>query len=340
MMLIRKRSTRVTLAAAVTAATILGIAACSGGSSGAGGSGGADGPSAIRRLSLAAPSGPGSGYDQTARAIEQVLTGDGLVPRVQVTNVEGAGGTVALADFVTKSDPGELMIGGLSLVGATITNDAPNTLGELTPVAQLIGEYDVIVVPASSPYKTLQEFFDALAKDPGANPIAIGNQGGYDHMWGGLLAQNAGLKATDVNFVTYSGGGEALIALLGNQVAAGISGYSEFADSVATGDLRILATASAEPLAAAPDAPTIADAGYPDSAMVNWRGVFAPPGTSGNDLAALERLFADLVKSDAWKKILATNGWSDEYLNSADFATELESVQKKTEQLLKDLGLV
>lgn len=332
------RSVRVTLALAAVA-TLAGVTACSS-SGGNNGGGGDSGPAEIQRLSIDAPSGPGSGYDQTARAVEQVLTGEDMVQRVQVTNTEGAGGTVALAEFVTKSDPDELMIGGLSLVGATITNDAPNTLSELTPVARLIGEYDVIVVPASSPYETLQDFLDALAEDPGSNPIAIGNQGGYDHMWGGLLAQDAGLEATDVNFVTFSGGGEALIALLGNQVAAGISGYGEFADSIENGDLRILATASAEPLDVAPDAPTIADAGYPDSALVNWRGIFAPPGISEDDLANLEALFADMVESDAWQEILTTNGWSDEYLDSEEFTSQLEEEQTNTEQLLKDLGLV
>lgn len=332
-----KRNARVAFAM-VAAAALLGTTACSSG--GAGSGSGGDAAPTIQRLSIDAPSGPGSGYDQTARAVEQVLTGEKMVNRVQVTNTEGAGGTVALAEFVTKTDPDELMIGGLSLVGATITNDAPNTLSELTPVARLIGEYDVIVVPASSPYETLQDFLDALAEDPGSNPIAIGNQGGYDHMWGGLLAQDAGLEATDVSFVTFSGGGEALVALLGNQVAAGISGYGEFADSIENGDLRILATASAEPLDVAPDAPTIADAGYPDSALVNWRGIFAPPGISEDDLANLEALYADMVKTDAWQEILTTNGWSDEYLDSEEFTSQLEEEQTNTEQLLKDLGLV
>lgn len=289
---------------------------------------------------LDAPSGPGSGYDQTARAIERVLSSGNLAGRVQVSNTEGAGGTVALAKFVTKTDPTELMIGGLSLVGASITNNAPNDLTELTPVARLIGEYDVIVVPKDSPYKTLQDFLDALKDEPGKNPIAIGNQGGYDHMWGGMLAQDAGLTATDVNFVTFSGGGEALIALLGNQVAAGISGYGEFADSIETGELRVLATASAEPLEVNPDLPSIAEAGYPDSALVNWRGIFAPPGISDEDLASLEETFKALVESDAWIEIRTTNGWSDEYLNSAEFSKVLEQEQADTEQLLKDLGLV
>lgn len=330
-----RKKARVALLA-LGAVVAVALTGCSGGAA----TGGGASSSVLRNgLSIDAPSGPGSGYDQTARAVEASLKDNDLVSRVQVSNTEGAGGTVALSDFVSKSDANELMIGGLSLVGATITNSTADKLSDLTPVAQLIGEYDVIVVPAASPYQTLQDFLDGLAEDPGKNPIAIGNQGGYDHMWGGLLVQDAGLKATDANFVTFSGGGEALIALLGNQVAAGISGYGEFAGSIETGELRVLATASAEPLEIAPDVPTIADAGYPDSAMVNWRGIFAPPGISDDELAELQTVFADLVASDSWKETLTTNGWSDEYLDSAEFATRLTEVQTQTEQLLKDLGL-
>ncbi|GAA3598192.1 Bug family tripartite tricarboxylate transporter substrate binding protein [Agrococcus terreus] len=327
-------------AVAVGTLVAVGLLATGCSAGGTGSSGAPEEGPVLGALSIDAPSGAGSGYDQTARAIEQVLTSERLAQRVQVTNTEGAGGTVALAEFVGMSSPDDLMIGGLSLVGASITNDAPNDLTELTPVARLIGEYDVIVVPDASPYETLQDFLDALAESPGDNPIAIGNQGGYDHMWGGLLAQDAGLEATDVNFVTFDGGGEALIALLGNQVAAGISGYGEFADSIETGELRVLATASDEPLEVAPDLPSIADAGYPDSALVNWRGIFAPPGISDEDLATLEEGFATLVESDAWNEIRTTNGWSDEYLDSEEFAAELQEQTESTRQLLEDLGLV
>lgn len=295
--------------------------------------------SAAKEITIDAPSGPGSGYDQTARALEKALKGEKLSDKIEVRNTQGAGGTVALSQFVQKTGTKDLMIGGLSLVGATITNSAPNKLGDLTPVSRLIGEYEVIVVPAESPYKTLKDFLTALKENPGANPIAIGNQGGIDHMWGGKLVQDAGVKPTDVNFVTFSGGGEALIALLGNKVAAGIAGYGEFGDQVEAGKLRILAVSSDKPIDVAPDAPTISDAGYPDAVLVNWRGIFAPPGVKDEDRKALSDVFAKLVESDSWKETLETNGWSNEYLDSDAFKTELASEQTKTEEIITTLGL-
>jgi putative tricarboxylic transport membrane protein len=142
-----------------------------------------------------------------------------------------------------------------------------------------------------------------------------------------------------VNFVTFSGGGEVLVALLGNQVAAGISGYGEFADQIEAGELRVLAVSSDAPIELDPDAPTIVEAGYPDAVLVNWRGVFAPPGLSDADRSALSDAFAAVVASESWRKTLTANGWSDEFLDSTAFAAELRDQQARTQALLTELGL-
>jgi putative tricarboxylic transport membrane protein len=288
---------------------------------------------------IIAPSDPGSGYDQTARALEQALTGEDLAGRVQVTDSPGAGGTVALSQFVQGSDPSELLVGGLSLVGAVITNKSDTKLSEATPVARLIGEYEVIVVPAESPFETLEDFLAALKANPGDNPIAIGNQGGVDHMWGGVLAQGAGVEPVDANYVTFDGGAEVTAALLGNQVAAGISGYAEFAQQIEAGELKPLAVSSDEPLEVAPDVPTVVDAGYPDAVLVNWRGIFAPPGISDEDRQALSDTFEELNDSESWSEIRDTNGWSDQFLDTDGFAKELTTQEADAQTLLQDLGL-
>ncbi|MFE9202439.1 Bug family tripartite tricarboxylate transporter substrate binding protein [Micromonospora sp. NPDC007230] len=319
-------------------AAALAVGACGAGSEGSD-RGSAESDILRQWVTIDAPSGPGSGYDQTARALEKSLKDAGLARRVEVRNTQGAGGTVALSQFVQKSGTSDLMIGGLSLVGATITNSSPNKLGDLTPVARLIGEYEVIVVPAGSPYQTLAEFLAALKAQPGHNPIAIGNQGGIDHIWGGTLVKAAGVTPTSVNFVTFSGGGEALVALLGKKVAAGIAGYGEFADQIAAGKLRVLAVSSDAPIAVAPAAPTVASAGYPDAVLVNWRGVFAPPGVSDPDRKALSGVFRTLTDSAGWADLLKTKGWSNEFLDSDAFRTELAAQQTQTEQMLKELGL-
>jgi putative tricarboxylic transport membrane protein len=101
----------------------------------------------------------------------------------------------------------------------------------------------------------------------------------------------------------------------------------------------VLAVSSDKPIDIAPDAPTVVDQGFPEAVMVNWRGIFAPPGISDKDRKALSDTFAKLNDSGAWSKTRETNGWSDEFLDSDAFKTELDKQQTDTEALLKDLGL-
>lgn len=329
----RKRLALITAAAMVV---LGGVSACGSSSSSTSSSG--DNPLS-RKASIDAPSDPGSGYDQTARALEQALTDEDLAGRVQVTNSPGAGGTVALSQFVQKTDPSDLMVGGLSLVGAVVTNKSGDKLSDATPLARLIGEYEVIVVPADSEYDTLKDFLTALKASPGDNPIAIGNQGGVDHMWGGMLAEEAGVDPTKASFVTFDGGAEVTTALLGDQVAAGISGYAEFAEQIKAGKLKPLAVSSPKPLEVNADVPTVSDAGYPDAVFVNWRGIFAPPGISAKDRQALSDTFAELNDSASWAKVRETNGWSDQFLDSDKFTEQLKTDETDAQTLLQELGL-
>jgi len=103
-------------------------------------------------LKIMAPAGPGGGWDAAARSLQQAMTATGVAKSVQVTNVTGAGGTVGLAQFVNaaKGDGNQLMVNGITMVGAILTNKAPVNLDMVTPIARLTGDPLVIVVPASS----------------------------------------------------------------------------------------------------------------------------------------------------------------------------------------------
>jgi putative tricarboxylic transport membrane protein len=173
-----------------------------------------------------APAAPGGGWDQTARAIQDALTGAGIAGNVQVTNVPGAGGTIGLAQFVqeAKGDPSKLIVSGYVMVGAILTNKSPVGLDAVTPIARLTGEYEVIVVPAASDLKTLDDLTKKLKADPGSVSWAGGSAGGVDHITAGLYAKTVGADPKSVNYVAFSGGGEALAAVLGNQTTVGISG--------------------------------------------------------------------------------------------------------------------
>src|SRR5215218_7981103 len=130
-------------------------------------------------LKIMAPAGPGGGWDAAARTLQQVLTQTGAAKSVQVTNVTGAGGTVGLAQFVNsaKGDPSQLMVNGITMVGAILTNKAPVSLDQVTPIARLTGDPLVIVVPANSPHKTVQDLAAAVKADTAKVTWAGGSAG-------------------------------------------------------------------------------------------------------------------------------------------------------------------
>ena len=291
-------------------------------------------------LSIMAPAGPGGGWDQTARAMQAALQEAGIVPNVQVTNVPGAGGTIGLAQFVNtaKGSPNQLIVGGYVMVGAIIANASPVSLADVTPIARLTGEYEAIVVPKDSPIQTIADLVDALKKDVGAVSWAGGSAGGADHIAVGLIAKAAGVDASKINYVPFSGGGEALAAILGNQVTAGISGYGEFSGQVQSGDLRLLAVSAPERLAGV-DAPTLKESGL-DVEVQNWRMVAGGPDLTDEQKADLVSTVEAMAKSEQWKATLASKGWIDTFLAGDDFATYIKQQVETTTAALKEIGVV
>ena len=262
------------------------LTACGSSTSASGGSGAA--AQSLDRLTIVAPAAPGGGWDSTARAVQQVLEQEKQVKSAQTQNVPGAGGTVGLAGFATnKGKGGMMMTMGLVMVGAIETNKSQATLDDVTPIARLTTEQEAVVVPADSPYRTLGDLAAAWRADPGSVAIAGGSAGGTDQIFAGLLAEAAGIDPKKVNYIAFSGGGEALAAILGGKVAAGISGVSEFTDQVSAGKLRALAVSGDTPVEDFP-APTASEAGL-DVVMDNWRGIVAPAGISDADKTALTR---------------------------------------------------
>jgi putative tricarboxylic transport membrane protein len=289
---------------------------------------------------IMAPAAPGGGWDQTARAMQVALQDGGIAPSVQVTNVPGAGGTIGLAQFVnqTSGDASQLIVGGYVMVGAILTSNSPVTLDQVTPIARLTGEYEAIVVPAASDIKDMKGLVDKLKADPGSVSWGGGSAGGTDHITAGLIAKAVGVDPTKVNYVAFSGGGEALAAILGNQVTVGISGYGEFAAQIQAGQLRLIGISSDERVAGI-DAPTFKESGV-DVSIQNWRMVAAAPGISAEQKATITADIEKMVNSPAWQKTLTEKGWANTYLAGDAFAAQLKKVTVATGAILKDIGLV
>jgi putative tricarboxylic transport membrane protein len=297
-------------------------------------------PAFAADYTITAPAAPGGGWDQTARTMQAVLQEEGISGNVQVTNVPGAGGTIGLAQFVNQStgDPEALIVGGYVMVGAILTNASPVDLTMVTPIARLTGEAEAIVVPAASDIQTLDDLVAKLKADPGAVSWGGGSAGGADHILAGLIAKAVGVDPTQVNYIAFSGGGEALAAILGGQVTVGVSGLGEFESQIEAGQLRLLAVSGEERVEGV-DAPTLKEAGV-DVALENWRMVAAAPGLTDEQKAAIAADIEKLATSDAWRQELATRGWDDRYLAGPDFEKQLAADIEATSAILTDIGLV
>src|SRR5215218_8770440 len=291
-------------------------------------------------LKIMAPAAPGGGWDQTARSMQQVLTAAGIARSVQVTNVAGAGGSVGIAQFVNgaKGDGSQLMVNGFVMVGALAMNKSPVTLAQVTPIARLTEETQVVVVPPNSPIKDAKDLAAALKADIAKVTFAGGSAGGIDHIMAALFAGAIGADATKVNYVPFSGGGESLAAILGGKVTAGISGWGEYEGQIKAGKLRAIGVTSPQRLPGV-NVPTFKEQGI-DLVLTNWRSVMAAPGITPAQQKTLSDAIDKLAKSAAWKDILKQKGWDEAYLASDAFATFLKQEQTRVGEVLKSVGLV
>lgn len=317
----------------LTGLAFLGAAGC--GSSG----GGSDYPDGD--LEIMAPAEPGGGWDQTARAMQQAFTEGGVTDEnVEVYNVGGAGGTIGLAQFVNDAagDPNQLMVMGEVMVGAIHINDSPVEISQATPIAGLITEWEGIVVPTDSEYRTFDDLIQAFKADPRGTSFAGGSAGSTDQVLAGLLAREVGVDPADVNYVAFSGGGEANSAILSGSVAAGVSGLAEFIDQVEAGKMRLLAVSSGQRIDGV-DAPTLKELGYENLVVPNWRGVMAPPDIEEEDQQAIVDAIERMRATSVWKKTLNQNDWTDFFKPPEEFASYIQEENERIGKLLAEMQL-
>ncbi|MBP2314925.1 Bug family tripartite tricarboxylate transporter substrate binding protein [Azospirillum soli] len=293
----------------------------------------------IKGIEIIAPANAGGGYDQHARALQQVLQNKGLASNVQVINIPGAGGTIGLAQFATakKRNPG-LMISGLGMVGAVLINKSPVSLDQVTPLARLTGEYQPIVVSADSPIKSLDDLVRKFKADPGSVSWGGFAVGSPDHILYGLIVKAIGGDVSKMNYIAAGAGGEMMASVLGGHITVATGGYNEFASQLQAGKLRAIAISSSQRLPGV-DIPTFKEQGV-DVELVNWRAVMAPPNLKPAEKQALDEAVGTAVASDEWQQIAKERGWINLYLPSDRFAAFLKDERARIEGVLTELGLV
>ena len=292
---------------------------------------------ALDSIKIMVPANPGGGWDTTGRELGKAMLAAGSVKNIQYENKGGAAGAIGLAQFVSasKGDPNALMMGGMVMIGGTIQNKSAVTLEQVTPIARLTSEFEVVVVPASSPIKDLKDLMAKFKADPGSISWGGGSAGGTDHILAGLLAKEVGVEPGKVNYVPFKGGGEAVAAIIGGHVSAGISGVSEFAQHIQSGKMRALGVSSPTKVA---NIPTLKEQGF-NVELANWRGIFGAPGITKEQQAALVKVVEAGTKSKSWEETLQRQDWTAFWLPGDQYGAFIQSETKRIGEILAGLNL-
>jgi len=292
-------------------------------------------------MTMLIPNSPGGGYDQTGRAAIAVMENDDITGgSFEVTNVIGAGGSVAMTRLMNaEGDERIMMTAGLGVVGSLYSFGAPYKLDDATPLAQLIEDQEGVLVPADSPYQSIEDLVKAWQDDPGSIVVGGGSSpGGPDHLFPMQLATAVDIDARDVRYVVYDGGGPLTSALLGSKIDVGFSGVGEFTGQLESGELRLLAVSGEERLEGI-DAPTLVESGI-DLVFTNWRGVLAPPGIPDDVRDEHIALLEEMHATPAWQEALETNGWVDAFVTGDEFEEFLVEQDERVAGTLDELGLL
>lgn len=292
-------------------------------------------------MTIIAPAAAGGGWDGVAREMQQAMKANGLVNNVQVVNMPGAGGTIALGNLsMLEGEANKMMVGGTGLMAATVQFASAKTLADITPLATVVEEYDVIVVPADSPHRTLEDLVEAWQADPKSIPWTGG--GSFDQLVVTSLAIAAGIDPVDINYIPSSGGGEAIQALLNGTVQAASGGFPDNIDQIESGRLRALAYVASEPVPAISDAlggvKTAIEQGFDDVDLTNWRILTAPAGITAEEKAALTELVLATIETPEWQDAILRYRWTEKVLHGEELDAFLASEQERIEMLYKEMG--
>ena len=297
----------------------------------------ATGALAQQSVKILIPANPGGGWDQTGRTLGKVMSDAKVVSSVQYDNKGGAGGTIGLAQFVnaSKGDANAMMVGGQAMVAAVELNKSAVKVQQATPLARLVAEYSVIVVPANSPYKTMADVIKDFKANPGSVSWGAGSAGSTEHLLIGQIAKAVGVEGTKINYIAFKGGGEAVPAIIGGHVKVGASGLGEFAEHIKSGKMRALAVSSPTRME---NIPTLKEQGI-DVVFGNWRGIWGAPGITPAQRDTLIKQVKAGTETKEWKAMLEKMGWTPVYISGDEFGKFVDEESKSLGTLVDQLGL-
>lgn len=296
-----------------------------------------------RSIEFVAPANPGGGWDTLVRTVSRVIQQENLADQnFAAINVPGGGGAVAWAQIARDSgNPHKLFATSPPIILVPLAGASRYDHTAFTPIARLITDYSIILVSADSEYETINDLFDALKENPRLSVGGGSAPGSMDHISVAGLAAAAGLEASSVNYIPFSGGGDAMTNLMGGHIEAVVTGAGEAVGQLGEGSqIRALGVSAPERLGGGlADVPTFQEQDI-DYTFDIWRGVMGAPDMSEEAVAYYQDLFVEMLETDGWQQARDQLGWIDAYQDSEEFGAFLDQQQEQFSEVLSELGLL
>jgi putative tricarboxylic transport membrane protein len=287
-----------------------------------------------------APANPGGGWDTLIRTTARVIQEEKLAPvNFAPINTPGGGGAVAWAQIAAKrGNPHVLFAASPPIILVPLSGTSRFGHKDFTPIARLITDYSILLVKADSPRRTARELFDAIKAQPRLSIGGGSAPGSMDHISIAGAATAAGLRAATLNYIAFSGGGEAMTNLLGGHVQAVITGAGEAQSQLRGGQVRAVAVSGPQRVSSLPDVPTYKEQGI-DYTFDIWRGIMGAPAMPAEAVTYYQGLYERMLKTPAWAAARDQLGWIDAFQGSAAFGAFLDAQHAQFSTVLSDLGL-
>jgi putative tricarboxylic transport membrane protein len=301
-----------------------------------------------RPVEFIVPAGTGGGADQMARVIQGIVTKHNLIPTamVVINKAGGAGGEGFLDVKGAKGNPHKLVVTLSNLFTTPLATGIPFGWKDLTPVAMMALDEFVLWVNADTPYKTSQDYINAMkAAPPGQFKMGGTGSKQEDQIITVALERSASVKMT---YIPFKGGGEVAVQLVGGHVDSTVNNPIEAVAQWRGGQLRPLCVFDSKPLdypekiagdQAWSNIPTCKSQGL-DIEYLMLRGIFMTPGATADQIAYYVDLFKKVRETPEWKKLMADGAFNQNFMTGADYVKWVGGEEKRHEDLMKAAGFL
>jgi putative tricarboxylic transport membrane protein len=292
-------------------------------------------------VQMVVDTGPGGGSDIFARQIIKFLQQDKSIDsNWPVVNQSAGGGLGAMAFMKGKAGQNNFVAEFTSkwILGALGTSNPPATVQDLTPIAEVADETQMIAVPANSSYQNFNDFIADAKKHPGQLVQTGGAPSSVDNLVALQIQKTTGTKW---KYLSFADGGPRITALLRGDAQMMIGSESDFSEQVAAHQLRIIGVFSDNRMAAYPNVPTMAQQGFNLAGMpaqLQFRGIAGPPGMSASQVAYYVNLIKQMTQTPEWKQYMTSQGDQTAFVTGSGLTTLINQFTTSMKPLVTSLN--